>query len=689
MSTNPIDDHPGADVVQLPVSPQPAEAAPEHTPADVPELAPEPIVAEPGARRPIIPEAWQRDQIRGTVKQHAGLLRHRVQWHGIRIPWYVPLFTWYAIRGASRLVSRVLDWWHWPEGTFLVQQAVAKGNAGHGDAIQAHTTQEKTHSRHTRLLLVYIALGLAVGVFLILVLPVWMWPFVLTGLTVTLIWYGRPHDKPLVGTAIVPARYVEPTRPVIRKALGSLRIPEINALIRDGEDLTWITDVHRDGPGWGVQLDLPHGVTWKMIVAKRSELASGLRRPLSATWPEGMPGEHEGRLNLWIGYQDMAKMKQPAWPLLKSGTADIFAGGPFGTDPRGRPVNVGLFEVNWLIGAAPGQGKTGAVRVLASFVALDPLAEMWVHEHAGKGDLEQLAQVSHRYVSGLDDEAIEYASESLRMLRRELDRRSTVFKKIPRHMKPDGKVTRDMAARRADHLYPIVAFFDEIQNVFMHPEYGKQAQEDAAYVIRVGRAYGLILVLSTQRPAADAVPTAVSGIVTNRFCLKVPDQPANDLVLGTSSYKAGYDSTVFRPKTDAGLGWLKAEGDPRIVKTYYLDLNDTEKVAKRARGLREAAGTLTGYALGEGGDEVPDRVFAADVLSIFGADDNLWSETIAARLRETLPEAYDGTLTRDAVGSQLRAAGVPVKDVRETGKQQRKGCGRAAVAAVAAELGQP
>ena len=45
-----------------------------------------------------------------------------------------------------------------------------------------------------------------------------------------------------------------------------------------------------------------------------------------------------------------------------------------------------LFEVKWLIGAATRPGQTSAVRVLACGAALDPIADLWVHEHAGKGD---------------------------------------------------------------------------------------------------------------------------------------------------------------------------------------------------------------------------------------------------------------------------------------------------------------
>jgi S-DNA-T family DNA segregation ATPase FtsK/SpoIIIE len=94
------------------------------------------------------------------------------------------------------------------------------------------------------------------------------------------------------------------------------------------------------------------------------------------------------------------------------------------------------------------------------------------------------------------------------------------------------------------------------------------------------------------------------------------------VALGTSSYKTGYKATAFRTKTDAGLGWLKADGDPQIVRTYYLDLPATERVVTRARVIRQQADVLSGYALGLDGAEQP-RSFAADVLSVFGANTKL------------------------------------------------------------------
>ncbi len=291
------------------------------------------------------------------------------------------------------------------------------------------------------------------------------------------------------------------------------------------------------------------------------ELASGLRRPLSAVWLEGVAAEHEGRLKLWIGFTEMAKMKPKPWPLARSGKADIFGEIPFGTDPRGRQVPTELFEMNWLIGAAPGQGKTSAVRVLGLAAALDPLADLWVHELAGKGDLEPLAQVAHRYTSGLDDESIAYSAASLAELRAQLGRRSAKLKEIPRDQRPDGKVTRELA-KRFRRLRPLVCILDECQNLFADPDRGKQAADDAAYVIRLGRAYGIILILSAQRPNREMLPTDISGNVTARFCLKVPSHVENDLILGTSAHANGYRATVFRAKTDAGLGWLKSQAEP-------------------------------------------------------------------------------------------------------------------------------
>jgi S-DNA-T family DNA segregation ATPase FtsK/SpoIIIE len=670
---------PGTDtqLIRIPATPTATEAKLKRAPAPAYVDKTDPSRS---ARRPVVPESLRRKNLRGTVTYAAGLASHHARYHGLRMPAYVVLYVWHAVRGLFVLGGRLIRWWHAPHLHDLVSLAVASGRSGHHDAMNAHREGRKTRTRRGQILAVSAVMTVAAVLAAVAFLPLWV--LALGGLAAVLVLarHGRPDGRQVIRSAVVAPQYQVPTPELITKALGSLGLAGINDALRTGAGITYITDVHRDGDGWGTELDLPHGVTAQMILQRRGQLASGLRRPLSATWPEPVPVEHEGRLRLWIGFHDISKLKPAAWPLARAGSVDVFAGFPYGTDPRQRPVTAPLFEHNWLIGAQPGQGKTSAVRVVASAVALDPLAELWVHELAGKGDLEPFARVSHRYVSGLDDESIRYAAESLHMLRRELDTRSRKLKTLPKELRPDGKVTREMARRRSDHLYPLVAICDEVQNLFMHPEYADQAKDDAGYVIRLGRAYGVVLVLATQRPDSNSAPTAVTGNISVRYCLKVPGQVENDMILGTSSYKNGYNAAHFRSGTDAGLGWLKAEGDPLICRTYYIDLPAAGRIAERARIAREQAGTLTGYALDDTG-QAEARSFAADVLSVFGDAAKLYTATIAVRLAEHIPGTY-ADITPAAVGSQLRTLGITVKNVREPGKAPAPGCDRAAVEAV-------
>jgi len=60
------------------------------------------------------------------------------------------------------------------------------------------------------------------------------------------------------------------------------------------------------------------------------------------------------------------------------------------------------------------------------------------------------------------------------------------------------------------------------------------------------------------------------------------------------------------------------------------------------------------------------------VLAVFGAGAKLYMATVASRLAERIPWAYADT-TLAAVASQLRALGVPVKNVRERGRRARAG----------------
>lgn len=672
----PPGEEPGAELVPLHAVPDETEPAPE-PPAATQTARPSytELARVPGERLPVLP-LWLRSraEARAAIAVVGGRQWHKTRYHGLRSAGYLLAALFWALVGAGRLVSMQLAWWWVTEQHGLRSDAAASGDSR--EWMRLHKEAKETRKVRGTLLAFEVLVVVAGCIALVRLAPWWAQYGAAVVALPLLAWLGRPEGKPIISQAIIPTSYEPPTQDSITYALGALGMSLINKAIADGRGIGFVSPVHRDGPGWGVQLDLPHGVTAADIIARRRELASGLRRPLSATWPEGVPAEHEGRLSLWVGFHDISKMKPPRYPLARAGTTDIFTAVPFGTDPRGRPVTAPLFEVNWMIGAAPGQGKTSTVRVLACGGSLDPIVDLWTHELAGKGDLEPFAQVSHRYCSGLDDEAIEYAAESARLLRRELENRSAIFKRLPREAKPDGKITREMVLAIPD-LRPVLATFDEVQNLFLHPLLGGPAAADLAHVMRLGRAYGIMIKLSTQRPDKDSVPPQISGITTARFCLKVPDYLGNDMVLGTGAYKAGYNACLFRARTDAGLGWLKADGEPQIVRTYYLDLPATEKIAARARVMREHAGVLSGYALGDEAVRAAPRDVLADVLAVMGDEPGMHWDELAGLLAGRWPERW-ADITGGALSAQLRSRGVPSVPVSRAGEKDR-GCRRVAV----------
>jgi S-DNA-T family DNA segregation ATPase FtsK/SpoIIIE len=153
-------------------------------------------------------------------------------------------------------------------------------------------------------------------------------------------------------------------------------------------------------------------------------------------------------------------------------------------------------------------------------------------------------------------------------------------------------------------------------------------------------------------------------------------QVENDMILGTSAYKNGLRATTFRHDLDAGIGYLLGAGpSPQVVRTFYLDMPAAERIAVRARALREAAGTVTGHAA-EDASEGPRDVLT-DVLAAFGSDAGLQWGDLAQRLASRFPARWEG-VTADAISAECRARSVPSVNVKAAGTAL-KGCRRADV----------
>ncbi|GAA2850171.1 FtsK/SpoIIIE domain-containing protein [Pseudonocardia halophobica] len=611
-------------------------------------------------KRPIVP-AYLRN--RDEARQLGGWLAkygaHVALYHLTRLPKYAGKLAARAPYGVLVALLAVGAWVFDREATALRSQAVARGSVDEYMKLSKQRNQ-RVRQRGTVALAGLVALVALTVV--VAFLPNWVQAVYVTAAVVVFGKLGTPADRRVTDvttvTAAAPPRL---TAEVVTRALQSMGIAAMNA---KGASISYVAPITRDGPGWRADIDLPFGVTVADVAERRDRLASGLRRPLSAVWPEPSLEEHAGRLVLWVGDQPLNQVKPKAWPLEKSGSVELLGGTfPFGTDQRQRPVMVSLAETNALVGSLPGGGKTAAVRVLALAAALDPYAELRIHEHKGSGDLEALARCSHRYVSGVSDAHIAETLDSMREVYAELEKRAATLQKLPKSVVPDNKVTPELA-RTNRALRPLVLVVDEAQEVFSHGEYGEEAGKLAEGIIKRGRALAVIALFATQRPDAKSLPTGVSTNVGVRFCLRVMDQLANDMVLGTSMYRNGVRATTFTPR-DRGIGYLVGVGDePAVVRTYYVDTVAAEKVAARARAARERAGTVTGYALGEEAPKTAAASLLDDLAVVFATIEveKVWREDVCAALAERWPDRY-GQLTPDALTAALRPLGITTGQV--------------------------
>ena len=240
---------------------------------------------------------------------------------------------------------------------------------------------------------------------------------------------------------------------------------------------------------------------------------------------------------------------------------------------------------------------------------------MWIHELKGTGDLDPFEQCSHRFISGIDDESIGYAAESLKLLRAEIERRTDRLKELDRAVCPDKRVTR----RDRQQARP------EAVAAGLHHRRGAEPVRSRE-VRQAGRRRRRVH--HQDRPRARRVPdpghpAARQGIAARPACQRQrvargsasrcrPDRQRHG-ARHRGVQERGQGNHVPRRRSTPGSATSRARRTPpQVVRTYYLNTAATERVASRARALREAAGTLSGVALGED-DATPQRDVLADV----------------------------------------------------------------------------
>ncbi|GAB2996568.1 cell division protein FtsK [Amycolatopsis acidiphila] len=404
-------------------------------------------------------------------------------------------------------------------------------------------------------------------------------------------------------------------------------------LLGKDESLRLVERATRTGEGWAITVDLPATRKAGDVIKHRDALASALavdEVQLIVERVRGVGG-HAGRVFLWVADEDPYGGPPQRTPLLDVEHWDAWRPIPFGRDARQRRVELPLVWTSLLVGAIPRQGKTMAARLAAAGLILDPHTRLYIFDGKGGKDWKAAEGVAHRFVCGDGLTEVEAVRDHLVELVAEVQDRYARMSALDDEVCPESKITPAISRDPSLNMPITAVVIDEVQVFLEHPAkvlvggkkttLGEYIVDLLAYLARKGPAAGIVVVLATQRPDSQTIPSRLRSVLGSRFALRVMDWRDSNIVLGEQMNTRGYDASTLLP-AHKGVGILRPDGETGadalalVVRTYYMANPEWQQICARGRVLREQAGTLSGHAAG---DDSSGAVNAASVVEVLSA----------------------------------------------------------------------
>ena len=235
----------------------------------------------------------------------------------------------------------------------------------------------------------------------------------------------------------------------------------------------------------------------------------------------------------------------------------------WGVSELGTTVRLSLVERAVLIGGNRGAGKSSGINVLVAHAAKSPDAELLLID----ANRLQLAPWRDRALC-FADHRVDDAIDVVRRWRDEIDRRLALLESVPGV--PLG-LTRALSAEHGLPLWLLV--IDELAYHTSVAGTGVQQREFSTVLrdgVARGRAAGCGVVVATQRPTHDLIPTSLRDLFDIRIAYRTMTTVSSDVILGDGFAKAGYCATDI-DLTARGVAWLFAEGRaPVRTKTTWI-----------------------------------------------------------------------------------------------------------------------
>ncbi|MFB8393674.1 FtsK/SpoIIIE domain-containing protein [Streptomyces yangpuensis] len=456
--------------------------------------------------------------------------------------------------------------------------------------------------------------------------------------------------------------------PELRQILTQLGFPNI----------TIVGALTRDDGTRTITFDLGGTGTVTELRKKTEGLASALKRDLTMVDIDKVPG-NAGRASLWTSTTDPFETPRPSPLLANPQPLDAFTDGvPVGWTKRGTTIRLPIRNSHFLIGGTTRSGKGVGMANLMAGASLDVRINLRLAAGKENGEFDAYAKagVAATYFKPNPQRLLALIDALLA----DMDRRNRILGQL-------GK--SKMVPATINQLGGIeLVVIDELATFTAKNSHDDRDEltEKLMKLAAVCAGAGIILVLTTQLPQVDVVPSRLSMNCLTKWAMKVDSAGQSNTILGDGQAGAGRDASAFDPPRP-GLGWMANPfaGITDLARSFDLDEDERGEVTRlmeSAALLRKAAGRLagqwddpiekyllhaTGLSSAAGGpkhDGHPGRSVTqltgeqrlqVDALrGALAAMDQLGRD--AAQLDE-MAELIGGSMTGDSLGALLRAGG--------------------------------
>ena len=250
---------------------------------------------------------------------------------------------------------------------------------------------------------------------------------------------------------------------------------------------------------------------------------------------------------------------------------------PIGKTPEGEDIIENLSELpHILVGGSTGSGKTVFLfTLLASLIHSHPTKKelQLVLSSAGIEDFIHFEGLPHLINGKIIDSAKETVEIIQTVVNEEFERRAGILSaaRVSNIIEYNKKVEKN------DRIAPIVIVIDEFADIA--DQFSKKAEREEFYsvvrrIVQIGRKRGIHMVLCTQRPSANLVPTDIKAQLNARIALRVNDANSSRMILEITGAQnlQKHGDLIYKD----GEKLIRAQG-------YYITIDELNTILEKAK----------------------------------------------------------------------------------------------------------